>query len=327
MSLQLGLFFAALISSVSFAATFEVPVQNGDRLVLKGLEAQVQMLSQPGTSLKISGVEESPTEGAFLLEKKGNVIEIKMREFDGKKAWLASLSQSAKFMKKIEISGLAVPAEINLRGGSVVAQKWGKELKINLQSGRVATQNGVGSLAVTLQKGEISVTAQNGKVTTDMYSGRTNLKDIIGDMDVTLFAGQLSMENVRGFISSSTQQATAKIVESSGTLQFENGKGSLSIQKFQGRMEGQVQDGTLGVSMTLDSELDVKAKSGKITVYSAANSGASVNLFTVEGEIFVPNELRVVKSSAEKSARGRLRGDSQRGSIFVHGQDASIILK
>ena len=327
MSLQLGLFFAALISSVSFAATFEVPVQTGDRLVLKGLEAQVQIVSQPGASLKISGVEESAAEGAFLLEKKGNVIEIKMREFDGKKAWLANLAQANKFTKKIEISGPAIPTEITLRGGSVVAQKWTKEMKINLQSGRVSALNGAGSLAITLQKGELNVTSQNGKVTTDMYNGRTNLKDIQGDMDVTLFAGQLSMENVRGFISVSTQQATGKIIESSGTLQFENGKGSLSIQKFQGRMEGQIQDGTLGVSMTLDSELDVKAKSGKITVYSAPSSGASVNLFTVEGDIFVPNELRVVKSSAEKSARGRLRGDSQRGSIFVHGQEASIILK
>jgi hypothetical protein len=327
MSSAIVIFIATFISAASFAATYEVPIQAGDRLVIKGLEAQVQMIAQPAGPLKVVGVEESPTEGAFSIEKKGNVIEIKMREFDGKKAWLAALTQPTKFMKKIEIMGPSLPAEVNLRGGSVTAVKWTKELKVNMIQGKVSTQNGVGSLQVSLQKGELNISSQNGKVTTDMYNGRSTIKDIQGDLDATLFAGALQLENVRGFISTSTQQASGKILESSGTLQFESGKGSLSIQKFQGRMEGQVQDGSVSVAMALDSELDVKAKAGKITVASAPGSGASVNLFTVEGEITVPGELRVAKSSAEKSVRGRLRGEAQRGSIFVHGQEASIFLK
>jgi hypothetical protein len=50
-------------------------------------------------------------------------------------------------------------------------------------------------------------------------------------------------------------------------------------------------------------------------------------LFTVDGEIFVPKELKVNRLSSEKSVRGRLRGEAQRGSIVVRSQEATILVK
>lgn len=316
-----------LVFQPLMAATFEVPVSEGDRLVLKGLEAQVQMVGQPGTALRVSGVEQSSAEGLFTIVKKNNIIEIRMNEYDGKRTWLNILPKASSQVKKIEIIGPALPADVQLRGGSVVAQKWNKDLKVSLTQGRVASLNGAGSLQIYVQKGDVSVADHLGKVSADSYSGSMTLKNIQGDVDASLFSGQMNVEKVRGFLNVSAQQSIAKINQSNGTIQFESGKGSLNIQGFQGRIEGQNQEGAVTIGMALDSEVDVKSKSGRVSIQTPPGSGASLNLMTVEGEIVVPTEVRVIKLSAEKTARGRLRGDAPRGSIFVRSQEGTISVK
>ncbi|HEY1079760.1 MAG TPA: DUF4097 family beta strand repeat-containing protein [Bdellovibrio sp.] len=324
--------FLLFVSHTVMAATLEVSVREGDRLVLKGLEAHVMISAVPAAgqsagTLRVSGVEESGPEGTYVLTKKDNVIEVRMIEHSGKKAWLGTLPKAASHARKIDISGAALPADIQLRGGVVTSQKWSKDLKVSMTQGRVSLFNGTGSAQVYLQKGDVSVIDHTGKVVADSYSGNMSLKNIQGDVDASLFSGQLAIEKVRGFLSLSTQQSTSKVNLSSGTIQFENGKGTLNIQAFQGRMEGQNQEGTVVIGMALDSEVDVKSKAGRINITAPPSSGSSVNLLTVEGEILVPNELKVTKLSAEKSVRGRLRGDAQRGSIFVRSQDGSISVK
>ncbi len=324
----ISLVLVKLLLQPLFAASFAVPVQEGDRLVLKGLEAQVQLVAIPGSNaVKVSGIDETSGEGAYVISKKDNIIEVRMNEYDGKKAWMNILPKATTQMKKIEISGLPLPAEIQLRGGSVVAQKWSKDLKVSVTQGRVSSLNGAGALQIYVQKGDVNVQDHTGKVNADAYAGSMTLKNIQGDVDASLFTGPLLVEKVRGFSSLTSQIGPAKVVQGTGTLQFENGKGGLNIQGFQGRVDGQNQEGSVTVQMVLDSEIDIKSKAGRIQVQSPAGSGASVNLFTVEGDIFVPNELRVNKLSSEKSVRGRLRGEGQRGSIFVRSQDGAIIVK
>lgn len=316
----------------AMAATMDVQVREGDRLVLKGLEAHVMISAVPAAgqsagTLRVAGVEESGPEGTYILTKKDNVIEIRMNEHSGKKTWLGILPKAGAQVKKIDISGVAIPAELHLRGGVVTSQKWSKDLKVSMTQGRVSLFNGVGAAQVYLQKGDVSVIDHAGKVVADSYSGNMSLKNIQGDVDASLFSGQLNVEKVRGFLSLATQQSTGKVNLSSGTIQFENGKGTLNIQAFQGRMEGQNQEGSVIIGMALDSEVDVKSKSGRISITAPPSSGSAINLLTVEGEILVPNELKVTKLSAEKFVRGRLRGDAQRGSIFVRSQDGSISVK
>ncbi|MBV2169021.1 MAG: hypothetical protein KUL82_09955, partial [Bdellovibrio sp.] len=225
----LSFILAHVLFQPVMAATFEVPVADGDRLVLKGLEAQVQVVGQPGNSLKVSGVDESGAEGVFSVTKKDNIIEVRMNEYGGKKSWLNVLSHASSQVKKIEIWGPSIPAEIQLRGGTVTVQKWSKDLKVSVTQGRVNALNGAGSLQVYVQKGDVTIQDHNGKVETDSYNGSMTLRNIQGDVDASLFAGQLQIEKVRGFLSLAPQQSNGKINQGSGTIQFENGKGSLNI--------------------------------------------------------------------------------------------------
>ncbi len=319
--------FTILLAFSVQAATFETPVKEGDRLVVKGLEAQV-VLSGVSTSgnLKISGLEDSKSAGLYTVRRNKNIIEVSMNEFDGKRSWLNILSKPGS-AKKIEISGLSIPTEIQLRGGSVQAQKWTKDLKVSLTQGKVTSLNGNGMYQVYVQKGDVNIQEHNGKVSVDGYSGNCALRNIQGDVEVSWFSGQLGMEKIIGFVSLSVQQATAKLNQGSGSVQFETGKGNLVLQGFQGRIEGSSQEGSVSVTMPLDSEVDIKSKTGRVTIQLPGDSGAQVNLFMADGEIKVPGELRVARAGNEKIVRGKLRGNAQRTSVFVRSQEGSIILK
>lgn len=319
--------FAPFFLQSAMAASFEVPVVDGDRLILNGLEAQVQFVGRVGNTMRISGVDEAASEGAYTLTKKDNVITIKMADYAGKRSWLSALPRASSLARKIEITGPAIPAEVHLKGGSVVAQKWAKDLKVSLTQGRASAVGGAGTVQIYVQLGDVNVQDHVGKVDVDSYNGTMSLRNIQGDVSAALFAGQLQIEKLRGFLTLATQQSNSKVNQSSGTIQFENGKGTLNIQSFQGRMEGQSQDGPVTIAMTLDSEVDVKSKSGRVNIQMPPSSGASLNLLTVDGDITVPSELKVTKLSGEKSVRGRLRGDAQRGSVFVRSQEGTISVK
>jgi hypothetical protein len=320
-------FILPWIVSQAFAGVVEIPVAKTDRLVVKGFEAQIQLIGQPGQPLKINGVESNSTEGVYIVTKKDNVIEVKMNEFSGKKSWMDALPRAAQQLKRIEISGEPIQTDIHIRGGNVTAKNWSRDLKLSMTQGRANLTGGAGALSATVQKGEITVTDHNGTVLTDSYSGVTTLRNIQGDVNTTQFSGQLVAEKVRGVMTVATQQSTSKINQGAGTLQFENGKGAFSVIGFQGRVEGQNQEGPVSVNVPLEGEVDVRSKSGRVSVQLPPGSGASLNLLTQEGEILVPGEVKVVKQTTEKSVRGRLRGDAQKASVFVRSQDGTISVK
>lgn len=316
-----------LFFSMAHAAVFELPVQEGDRILVKGLNAQVQFVAQGGNQLRINGPQESSQAGQYVVQRRDRVIEIQMNDFSSKKDWKEALGRSAQYARKIEISGPALPVEVHLRDGSVSLLRWTKEAHINLVNGRVSSQNGSSSLQARVSKGDVTVVEHNGKVSVDTYSGNITLRQITGDIDAQSFSGQLVVEKAKGFASINTQQANAKINQSSGSLQFENGKGPLTIQGYQGRIEGQNQEGVVSIGFLPDSEVHVKSKAGRINIQAPAGSGASVNLAAVEGDIFVPKELRVNRAGSEKSVRGRLRGESVKASVNVRSQEGSISVK
>lgn len=314
-----------LVASYAQANNFEVKVQPGDRLVIRGLDAQVQFTGQPASDVvRVKGAQTTASQGAYVLSKSGNTIEIKIADLGSKRAWKQALTQGTPV--RLEISGKPIPTEVNLYKGALALKGWG-DLKLAATQGRFQSQEGRGHLEVFLQSGETQILKHVGAVTVDSYQGKVTVQNHKGDVDARLFSGQLLLENVQGFIKTSTQSANSQIHSSTGAIQFDNGTGTMSVQPLNGRMEGQTREGALDIKMALDSEVDVRSQSGKVTVQSPANSGASVRLISVDGEIFPPKELKVVRQSAERTARGKLRGDAQRGSVFVRSQDGAIVLK
>lgn len=320
-------FIFAASNQAQAALAFEVAPQDVDRIVVVGLEAHVQLTAQPNApKLRVSGIDDTSDPGNFVLEKKDRVLFIKMQEYSDKKEWKEALTKSPK-RRVLEFTGASVPVEVQLREGQVVSQKWSKELKVSLVKGRVSTSGGTASLSVQLQNGDVTILDQSSKAAADVYKGSLTVRNLQGDLEGSVFSGTMTVEKSKGVLTVTTTQSTAKILQSSGTLQFENGKGSIVAQQFAGRVDGQTGEGTVSLGILPDTDVHVKATSGRVSVQTVAGSGAMLNLLSTDGEITVPGELKVNRTATEKSVRGRLKGGEQKGSIVVRSQEGNIVVK
>jgi hypothetical protein len=306
---------------------FEVAPQEVEKIVVVGLEAQVQMNGVAGAAkLKVSGIDETSEPGHFTLEKHDRVLYIRMQEFGDKREWKAALAQP-KAKRILEFSGASVPVEIQLREGQVLAQNWSRELRVAVIKGKFSSHAGTGPLAVQLQRGDVVIQQQTSKVSVDVYRGQVTVKDFEGDLEASVFSGGLLVENAKGVLNTNTTQASAKIVEGSGTLQFETLKGVVIAQKFSGRVDGQTTEANVNIGILPETDVHIKSGSGRVTIQTVAGSGAAVNLLTAEGEIVVPNEVPTAKTATEKTARGRLRGTEAKGNLVVRSREGTIVIK
>ncbi len=330
-----ALVLAVLISALVFvpskqaeaALAFEVAPQDVDRIVVVGLEAHVQLNAQPNApKLRVSGIDDTSDPGNFALEKKDRVLFIKMQEYADKKEWKEALSRAPK-RKTLEFVGASIPVEIQLREGQVSSQKWSKELKVSLVKGRVTAMGGSASLSIQLQNGDATIQDQSSKVAADVYKGNLMVRNLQGDLEGSVYAGTMTVEKSKGVLTLNTTRSTAKILHSSGTLQFENVQGSIVAQQFAGRVDGQTGEGPVSLGILPDTDVHVKAASGRVSVQTVAGSGAMLNLLTTDGEITVPGEIKVNRSATEKTVRGRLKGGEQKGSIVVRSQEGNIVVK
>ncbi len=322
------LFIIISLLSVNLqAGIVEVPSDGVQRLVIRGLDANVVVTSQPqAKSIRINGVDDILTPGLYIAEKKGSTLEVHLNEWSTKADWNAQLAFK-KNHPSLEISGFPVATEIYLHEGQVQISRLSKEVRVIVVKGRISSTDSSGPLEIFLHQGEVSVQNQTGRTKIDQYQGQTTIRNMQADLDLSAFNSNVSIEKFRGLLSLNTQNSPTKMLQSSGTLQLENGKGAILIQQFQGRVDGSTQEGPLNITLLADSETHLRSQSGRIQIQLPAASGAALNLASNEGDILIPEGLKISRAATEKSFRGRLRGDLQKAAVTVRSQEGSIIIK
>ncbi len=322
------LFIIISLLSVNLqAGIVEVPSDGVQRLVIRGLDANVVVTSQPqAKSIRINGVDDILTPGLYIAEKKGSTLEVHLNEWSTKADWNAQLNLK-KNHPSLEISGFPVATEIYLHEGQVQISRLSKEARVIVVKGKISSTDSSGPLEIFLHQGEVSVQNQTGRTKIDQYQGQTTIRNMQADLDLSAFNSNVSIEKFRGLLSLNTQNSPTKMLQSSGTLQLENGKGAILIQQFQGRVDGSTQEGPLNITLLADSETHLRSQSGRIQIQLPAASGAALNLASNEGDILIPEGLKISRAATEKSFRGRLRGDLQKAAVTVRSQEGSIIIK
>jgi hypothetical protein len=322
------------LSNQVWALAQEFPVKDISHLLINSEEATITMTSSPSTALKIQiEADGSGDISSWVsMDSSGDTIRITDKsarpQFES-----ASKSKNAKPEAKhagkirIDISGAAVATEIHLLEGSVLVQRWNKEVYAHVQRGKVVAQNNTSSLVVHVQKGEVSISNHQGKVIVDNVQATSSIKDLNGDLELQSFMGDATIEKATGSLLLNSAQGNVKVVGGSGSLQFDLVKGSLTTQSFEGRVEGHSQEGSVAILGSKDPDVNIRTQSGRVTVNTAANSGALLNLASAEGEIYVPSYLHVGREGASRSLRARLKGDAQKGTILVRSQDGNITVK
>jgi DUF4097 and DUF4098 domain-containing protein YvlB len=304
------------------AAALEVPLRGTEKISISVPEAVISLQANPqAKTLRVNLGDAAAEE--YSITSDGTTLLILPKEPVTKE----NFGQFQPKKRIIEIQGPALPVEIHAFEGQVQLTKWSREALVHVQKGRIVSREGTGSLLLHSQNGEIQVLDHQGRLDVDAYKSSVVVKELTGDADIENFSGETTIDKAKGFLSLNQGQGSTKVTGSSGTVQFELAKGVLNIQNFQGRVEGQTQEGPVTVNMAAETEVSLKSQSGRVTVQAPPNSGASLNLTTQEGDIVVPNYLKVNRDGSQKTLRARLKGENQKGSVLVRSQEGSIIIR
>ena len=95
----------SLLAENLWAGVVEVPSDGVQRLIVKGLDANVVITQQPqAKTIRINGVEDNLSSGLYIVERKGSALEVHLNERPTKTEWKTQLG-AKKSHRTIEISG------------------------------------------------------------------------------------------------------------------------------------------------------------------------------------------------------------------------------
>lgn len=285
---------------------------------VKAWSARLVFVANPTLrNLRVSGVSEEKGEPAWQINRSGNTFRLVGNEAQNKK----------NPVRTVTVEGPAMNLSVALHEGAIELNNWTSPAKIVLAQGKLSVSNQKAPLMISMQKGDLVLQSIQAATKLDLFNVSANLKEINGDLDWSQQLGSASIDHHQGILNFNSFAANFKSISGQGTIVFEAAKGSVSVYQFSGRIEGQTNEASSNLQLLADSELNLKSNAGKVSIQTPAQSGALLNLLSDEGEIYVPNEVTVRKGSVDKSVKGRLRGGSQKLSLFVRTQSGSITVK
>jgi hypothetical protein len=292
-----------------------------EELIISASEGDWILKPVAGAQLKI---ESKDFDSWLTMEQKDGHIEIRSRD------QLNKVDFGHASGKPHAVTVL-VPAnmEINfhLIQGSVSLQKLSLGGFIAVQKAKLFFKDVSGAWDIRAQRGDLSIVDSQGQLKIDSYGSKVEIKNFNGELDLANFIGESLIEKSKGFVSLNHGAGTSKIQNSSGNFQFEARKGSLFVTQFDGRVEGQSGETGIAVTMLPDTDINVRSQAGRVQITTPANSGASLNLASQEGEVAVPNYLKVNHDTIGKSLRAKLHGEGSKGSVFVRTQEGAIVIR
>lgn len=302
-------------AQISLAASYDIQAPTKKILV----SVQDAHVIVNGSAQKTRITLNDSAETSYAVMHDGETVTIKLKE------GLQSSSDSKK--KLIEIQAPAQVLEVHAFEGEITLSKWNDEALLHLQKGRTFVSDVKGDVKVHNITGDIVIDGCTGKLEVDSFKANATIKNHNGDLRLENFMADAVVDNLKGVVNVSQGQGSFKITKSSGAFQFDQAKGILNVVQFAGRVEGTTQDGPVNINMTSETEVSVRSQSGKVTVHSPSVGGVFLNLATQEGDIYAPTYLKVNREGSQKSLRARMKGESQKGTVFVRSQEGGIFIR
>ncbi len=319
-SFSASLYSPVYASELSPRSAVEVSLRGNEKLLIKLADANVSLVQSNNAKLKITLREGEPLD----VEVKNGVIQVANLDQD---VFATAGNNSKRKSSVLEISGPSVIADVHVYEGQIIAQAWSKDAILHLQKGKIQTKDCTAASKLHSQSGEISVQDNQGRLEINTYKAKVSVRNHDGAMTVDNFAGETSLEKNKGAVELNIGQGSAKLAQNTGALQFDVQKGSLTVGAQTGRIEGQNGEGNLTLASAGESDVNVKSKSGRVVVQTPAGSGPLLNVSTAEGELALPGSLRPNHDGSGKSFRGRMAGAGAKGSVVVHSQQGSIVIR
>ncbi|MCB0415675.1 MAG: DUF4097 family beta strand repeat protein [Bdellovibrionales bacterium] len=302
-----------------------VPAEQVKSIYVKGYVGTVEFVEKANLSqieLKYSYKQEASWSVETHLDSKGQFL-VEVKGPDSKEQWPRVLSEYPDI--KMTIEGPARPVQCFLKKGELKFDQWSGDIFSHLQSGNLVLSGGKGEADLTSHDGEIMIKGREGDIQVETYRSQVVINSAVGKVNVNNYSGKTELVKTDAEITLASHKGQTRVQDSQGKLNFKNGISPLKIESFEGEVRGDSEQGA--VVARLKGELNVRIHSveGPVDI-STRNSGARVNLGTINGQFNVAPYLKLTRYRSIKVMSGRLRGE-KKGYVFVRTESGQIRIR
>ncbi|MEZ4872584.1 MAG: DUF4097 family beta strand repeat-containing protein [Bdellovibrionales bacterium] len=173
--------------------------------------------------------------------------------------------------------------------------------------------------------GELRLNDHEGSVDVNNYKTKITVNQLKGPLKLSNFDGTVSLQNIEGGLQLSSHKGQMSVSRSKGRLQFESGDNNTVIEDFDGSIKGKSGQGAIVVRSEGKINVNLRSNQGRIDI-QAKGSGATVNVGSKDGPLYLPNYFKLTRYANMKVMSGRLRGGSG-GQIYVRTESGSVKLR
>ena len=302
------------VSMVGFAGVVElIPVKGA-----QNYELQVA-IEKPAASADDESVVDWDIK--FKVENKEYWIEVTGPQ--NKETWRRMVGRNTYPKYRLKLLGPPVPVSLSWRELKLSSVGWASEIRAQAVQGEYLLQQGRGDLVLSLDRGKINVSEQAGSLDVAAFQAEVMVQNLDGSLKLHNFSGMSKVTRLQGDLNLKARLGVSKVDGVTGGVLFDNGKGALSIVAAGERLAGATESGSVKVEVKEKVDVRIKSKDGFVTVLTPPNSGAMVNVGSIEGDLFVPNTFKVERVADLKVASGRLPGAAG-GLIHVRTETAGV---
>ncbi len=267
-----GTFFGLNLGLVEATQPLAAQVYTAERVVLRGVHDQVELVGHSDNGIIVEGVEHgfgwNSQAAAAALEG----LEVVIEEHD-------------------EVLSIEVRRPPSF--GSFIGQAPYARIRIALPAGVAAEVNLVsGDLQATGTQGDLQLTSVSGDVQVAESNGRLTLTNTSGELVVRNQAGPLVIETVSGDVT----------VVGAETLRISTVSGDVALEAVRGALELHTISGDLRLAAAREAVLNIDSTSGDVQVEAALAPASASTISSISGDLRLrlidPRDLRVEVSSA-----------------------------
>ncbi|HEY4784673.1 MAG TPA: DUF4097 family beta strand repeat-containing protein [Bacteroidales bacterium] len=281
-------------------------------------------ISTSGGNIKTSGREGDSIEVAFVVRKKGQVLDVTLDQL--------------KEMADVEITHGSNNLEINVKRtyernisvGFIIKTPLKTSANLNTSGGNVSISEIEGSHTVRTSGGNIECEKITGSVDAGTSGGNVTLSNSTADFEASTSGGNISMNNITGKLHVSTSggnieantikpEITAytsgggiRLKNVQGPVDVKTSGGSIHLDEISGSVKATTSGGNISANITqLTTKLELETSGGSIDVTIPGGLGMDLDLSADH----IDTPLKNFTGTAKKD---RIKGQMNGGGIPVH---------
>ncbi len=296
-----------------------------DSLSLAFVNAHIKVLTHPGNQaiVRIQKISHPEVEGwVVVMQKIGKRTELSVRMPESRATFQQIIKNEMIPLYNVEVSMPERALDLGVRRGNVQITNLNARLNVHVQNGEVSILGGEGDLYLTHQEGLISIKGRRGRQHIESFSGRLIAEKISGHIEIDNFMGDTNLKQVEGSLFYSSTKGNGKLNSVKGRMEYSLGHGNLNILELSASLKGQSQQANVQCQIRGEADVHLQSQEGAVNL-TLIDSKANLQLSSQEGNIVVPNFLKVTDLGTQKNLRGQLRGAAQ-GNVVVKTTAGSI---